>query len=147
LRSCPEQQQQQQQHPIKDFASSDEEITGNDMDRKEEFFDEEEVDTGSNLGTTLSGDKEICETWPDGGDSFVFLTELSGLQHLAVRQLAALSLHPLMEKYYTLNELLAIIDTPRVSIWSKMIGAIRPQKKRKGIFFCEVLFIEVEVYI
>lgn len=65
----------------------------------------------------------------------IFLTDLSGLQLMGSRQLAALSLHIIVEKFYSLNDLLAIVDArEKKSIWSKMINAVTgPKKASKGI--------------
>ncbi|KAH6576519.1 hypothetical protein BASA60_004514 [Batrachochytrium salamandrivorans] len=71
-----------------------------------------------------------------GGEEFFDEDELSGLQHLAVRQLASLALHPLLEQYFNLNQLLEVVDAPKVSVWSKMVGAMKAPKKRLRGTFC-----------
>ncbi|KAJ3056754.1 hypothetical protein HK097_004615 [Rhizophlyctis rosea] len=65
-----------------------------------------------------------------------FLSELSGLEHLAVRQLAALAMHPLVERYYSLDELMSFVEMRKRSMWSKVVGAIKkpPKTKAEGTF-------------
>ncbi|KAH6576515.1 hypothetical protein BASA60_004509 [Batrachochytrium salamandrivorans] len=95
----------------------------------EEFFDEDGEYTPSAKGAAT----EFCKApfnWSSSNESDVFLSELSGLQHLAVRQLASLALHPLLEQYFNLNQLLEVVDAPKVSVWSKMVGAMKAPKKR-----------------
>ncbi|KAJ3282610.1 hypothetical protein HK104_010815 [Borealophlyctis nickersoniae] len=81
------------------------------------------------------------------GENARYLTELSGLEHLAVRQLAALSMHPLVERYFTLDELLGFVETRKRSMWSKMVGAIKkPSKGKPDGTFGVQLDILVERY-
>ncbi|KAI8915610.1 hypothetical protein EDD86DRAFT_243613 [Gorgonomyces haynaldii] len=65
-----------------------------------------------------------------------YLTDLTGLQLMVARQLAALALHPFVEKHYPLNKLLAIVDQPtKKTIWSRMLNVINaPKKKKEGMF-------------
>ncbi|KAJ3036137.1 hypothetical protein HDV00_003049 [Rhizophlyctis rosea] len=65
-----------------------------------------------------------------------FLSELSGLEHLAARQLAALAMHPLVERYYSLDELMNFVEMRKRSMWSKVVGAIKkpPKAKAEGTF-------------
>ncbi|KAH6585724.1 hypothetical protein BASA50_001059 [Batrachochytrium salamandrivorans] len=101
----------------------------------EEFFDEDGEYTPSAKGAAT----EFCKApfnWSSSNESDVFLSELSGLQHLAVRQLASLALHPLLEQYFNLNQLLEVVDAPKVSVWSKMVGAMKAPKKRLRGTFC-----------
>ncbi|KAJ3093065.1 hypothetical protein HK102_010970 [Quaeritorhiza haematococci] len=60
----------------------------------------------------------------------VYLSELGPLEHLAVRQLAALKMHPLMEKFYTWDELMEFADMRKPSMWSKMVEAMKPVGKK-----------------
>ena len=72
-----------------------------------------------------------------------FLSELSGLEHLAVRQLAALAMHPLVERYYSLDELMGFVEMRKRSMWSKVVGAIKKPPKTKGVYKkCRILNIQ-----
>ncbi|KAI9098080.1 hypothetical protein DFS34DRAFT_97332 [Phlyctochytrium arcticum] len=63
------------------------------------------------------------------------LLDLSGLDHWAVRQLAAQALYPLVDKYFFLDELMDIACARKQSVWGRMVEAIRkPNKSKEGTF-------------
>ncbi|RKO97023.1 hypothetical protein CAUPRSCDRAFT_11285, partial [Caulochytrium protostelioides] len=66
------------------------------------------------------------------------LMDLTGHDQLAVRQYAVLTLHPMMERFFAFEELMELVETRKPSVWSKMVGAIKPPKKDKikheGVF-------------
>jgi hypothetical protein len=102
----------------------------------DEEDDEEDIEGGISDGSkTTSKPIEIGKKHWKVNEQFsnpdeLYLTDLSGLQLMGARQLAALALHPFVEKHYTLSKLLSIIDAPeKKTIWSKMINAMTPQKK------------------
>lgn len=103
--------------------------------RQEEIFDEEESDEV--IHENKSAAPSLQRPWRvenTSNSNDMYLTELSSLQLLIARQVAALSLHPLIEKYYTLNKLLAIVDShKKKTMWSRMLGVMAVPKKQKGI--------------
>ncbi|KND02774.1 uncharacterized protein SPPG_01855 [Spizellomyces punctatus DAOM BR117] len=63
------------------------------------------------------------------------LLDLSGLDHWAVRQLAAQALYPLMGDQFTLDELMDVASGRKQSMWGRMVEAIRkPSKSKEGTF-------------
>lgn len=63
----------------------------------------------------------------------IYITELSSLQLLIARQVAALALHPLVDKYCTLNSLLDTVDPQqKKTVWSKMLGVMKKTKSNTG---------------
>jgi hypothetical protein len=79
----------------------------------------------------------------------LYLTELSSLQLLIARQTAALALHPLVDKYYTMNKLLDTIDTVKKknSIWSKMLFAIGTSSKKNKMAIGGILGKPLDVLV
>ncbi|KAI9014938.1 hypothetical protein BC832DRAFT_177906 [Gaertneriomyces semiglobifer] len=76
------------------------------------------------------------------------LSELSALDHWAVRQLAAQAVHPLLGGHFTLNELMDIASARKQSVWARMVDAIKkPAKVKEGVFGVplEVLFEKYSV--
>ncbi|KAJ3023246.1 hypothetical protein HKX48_003850 [Thoreauomyces humboldtii] len=73
---------------------------------------------------------------PDALDHDVpSLLDLSGLDHWAVRQLAAQALHPLVADHFTLSELMDVACARKQSVWGRMVEAIRkPAKTKEGTF-------------
>ncbi|KAI8825178.1 uncharacterized protein EV422DRAFT_517767 [Fimicolochytrium jonesii] len=63
------------------------------------------------------------------------LLDLSGLDHWAVRQLAAQALHPLVADQFTLGELMDVACSRKQSVWGRMVDAIRkPGRSKEGTF-------------
>ncbi|KAI8911219.1 hypothetical protein DFJ77DRAFT_91248 [Powellomyces hirtus] len=63
------------------------------------------------------------------------LLDLSGLDHWAVRQLAAQALHPLVADYFTLSELMDVACARKQSVWGRMVEVLRkPAKTKEGTF-------------
>ncbi|KAJ3171578.1 hypothetical protein HDU88_007658 [Geranomyces variabilis] len=63
------------------------------------------------------------------------LLDLSGLDHWAVRQLAAQALHPLVADHFTLSELMDVACARKQSVWGRMVEALRkPAKTKEGTF-------------
>ena len=68
-----------------------------------------------------------------------YFSELSALEYFIVRHIAVLSMEPLLEGHFTLEELLALIDSNRKpTFWGKFGKAFRNDKvkngKKKGCF-------------
>ncbi|KAJ9072239.1 Rho-type GTPase activating protein Rga1, variant 3 [Entomophthora muscae] len=64
-----------------------------------------------------------------------YLCELSALEFFIVQHLAVLSLAPLVERYFGLDELLELIGPRKSSLWSRFKSSLRPKdKKPEGVF-------------
>lgn len=68
-----------------------------------------------------------------------FFSELSALEYFIVRHVAVLSMQPLLEDHFTLEELLGLIETRKPTFWGKVSKALRNdnknnKNKKKGIF-------------
>ena len=65
-----------------------------------------------------------------------FFSELSALEYFIVRHVAVLSMQPLLEGEYTLEDLLGLIETRKPTFWGKVSRALRNdgKSKKKGIF-------------
>ncbi len=89
--------------------------------KKEEFFDDEDVglDAPKSKRYSNMGKWNVSQ---QGDDKHPFITDVSGLQLLATRQLAALALHRHVDKWFSLGQLLRIAEGPKRSIWSKMFA-------------------------
>lgn len=67
-----------------------------------------------------------------------YFSELSALEYFIVRHVAVLSMQPLLEGYYTLEELLGLIESRKPTFWGKFGKAFKNDKtkggKKKGVF-------------
>lgn len=67
-----------------------------------------------------------------------YFSELSALEYFIVRHVAVLSMQPLLEGHYNLEELLGLIETRKPTFWGKFGKAFKNDKaknsKKKGIF-------------
>ena len=65
-----------------------------------------------------------------------FFSELSALEYFIVRHVAVLSMQPLLEGDFTMDELLGMIETRKPTFWGKVSRALRNdgKVKKKGIF-------------
>jgi len=88
----------------------------------------------------LSGGHELDNV---AGDQFPqrtkrYFSELSALEYFIVRHVAVLSMQPLLEGYYTLEELLGLIETRKPTFWGKFGKAFKNDKtkggRKKGVF-------------
>ncbi|KIW38418.1 uncharacterized protein PV06_09383 [Exophiala oligosperma] len=66
----------------------------------------------------------------------IYFSELSALEYFIVRHVAVLSMQPLLEGEYTLEDLLGLIETRKQTFWGKVSRALRndSKTKKKGIF-------------
>lgn len=75
-----------------------------------------------------------------GGGGRKFFSELSGLEYFIVRHLAVLSMQPLLDPDFTLEELLSLIEARKApNFWNKFGKAFggkdtRKASKKKGVF-------------
>ncbi|KAI1622667.1 paxillin [Exophiala viscosa] len=65
-----------------------------------------------------------------------YFSELSALEYFIVRHVAVLSMQPLLDEEYTLEDLLGLIETRKQTFWGKVSRALRNdgKAKKKGIF-------------
>lgn len=56
----------------------------------------------------------------------IYISDLSGYRSMITQQLAAISFHALVSQHFTFNEIMAFVNHPKVSVWSKFLGKIRP---------------------
>jgi hypothetical protein len=65
-----------------------------------------------------------------------FFSELSALEYFIVRHVAVLSMQPLLDNEYTLEDLLGLIEQRKQTFWGKVSRALRGggDVKKKGIF-------------
>ena len=88
----------------------------------------------------LSGGNELDNVPSDGLPQRTkrYFSELSALEYFIVRHVAVLSMQPLLEGYYTLEELLGLIETRKPTFWGKFGKAFKNDKprsgKKKGVF-------------
>jgi len=67
-----------------------------------------------------------------------YFSELSAIDYFIVRHIAVLSMEPLVEKYFNLEELLGLIETRKVNFWSRFgkgFGKNNPstEQNKKGV--------------
>lgn len=64
-----------------------------------------------------------------------FFSELSALEYFIVRHVAVLSMQPLLEGHFTLEELLGLIESRKPTFWGKFGKAFQPKgPKKSGVF-------------
>ncbi|KAK4227214.1 hypothetical protein QBC38DRAFT_196855 [Podospora fimiseda] len=68
-----------------------------------------------------------------------FFSELSGLEYFIVRHIAVMTMHPMLESEFTLEELLGLIESKKPATFWKNIGKAfkndgRKNVKKKGVF-------------
>ncbi|KAI4236839.1 MAG: hypothetical protein L6R40_006028 [Gallowayella cf. fulva] len=67
-----------------------------------------------------------------------YFSELSALEYFIVRHVAVLSMEPLLDGHFTLEDLLGLIETRKPTFWGKFGKAFKNDKakggKKKGVF-------------
>jgi hypothetical protein len=65
-----------------------------------------------------------------------FFSELSALEYFIVRHVAVLSMQPLLDGHFTLEDLLGLIESRKPTFWGKVSRALRNDNKtkKKGVF-------------
>lgn len=66
-----------------------------------------------------------------GSENSRFLSELSVLDHWAVRQHAAQLLYPYLNKEFTMEQLMDCATLRKPSMWSKMVDVLKPKKDKQ----------------
>ncbi|KAL8936291.1 MAG: hypothetical protein Q9216_005008 [Gyalolechia sp. 2 TL-2023] len=87
------------------------------------FSDGQQLDAGADVGTQRPKR---------------YFSELSALEYFIVRHVAVLSMEPLLDGHYTLEDLLGLIETRKPTFWGKFGKAFKNDKakagKKKGVF-------------
>lgn len=92
------------------------------------------------LSDGRDADLRAGERSPQRGGGRKFFSELSGLEYFIVRHLAVLSMQPLLDPEFTLEELLTLIESRKApNFWNKFGKAFggkdtRKASKKKGVF-------------
>jgi len=83
-----------------------------------------------------SGGNDLLVGDPNAPRPKRYFSELSALEYFIVRHVAVLSMQPLLEGDFTLEELLGLIETRKPTFWGKVSRALRNdgKTKKKGIF-------------
>jgi hypothetical protein len=91
---------------------------------------------GKDLDNAMAEDPSLHRSGHPGGKKY--FSELSALEYFIVRHVAVLSMQPLLEGYYTLEELLSLIESRKPTFWNKFGKAFkndgRKGSKKKGVF-------------
>jgi ribosomal protein L37E len=86
----------------------------------------------------LDGPNATGEPSPQRGAGKRYFSELSALEYFIVRHVAVLSMQPLLEGHFTLEELLGLIESRKPSFWDKIGKAFQKDGgkagKKKGVF-------------
>lgn len=93
--------------------------------------------SGNQRNGGASGDQEMMANEQATQRTKKFFSELGPLEYFIVRHVAVLSMQPLVEGIFTLEELLALIETRKPTFWGKVSRALRNDgkaKKNKAIF-------------
>lgn len=67
-----------------------------------------------------------------GGGGKRYFSELSALEYFIVRHVAVLSMQPLLEGHFDLEELLGLIETRKPTFWNKFGKAFKPDARKGG---------------
>ncbi|EHA24637.1 hypothetical protein CBS147343_8261 [Aspergillus niger] len=98
---------------------------------------------GHQRGVSGAGlDQHIIE---QGGRTKKYFSELSALEYFIVRHVAVLSMEPLLSEYFTLEELLSLIESRKPTIWNIFGRAFNKEGKKvgkkKGVFGVNLDFL------
>ena len=89
---------------------------------------------GHQRGGSLSGN-EIYSGEPFHQRTKKYFSELSALEHFIVRHIAVLSMEPLLQGEFEMDELLSLIDSRKPTFWGKFSKAFKnDSKKKNGVF-------------
>jgi hypothetical protein len=89
-------------------------------------------------GNQLDNSAAAGEPSPQRGGNKKYFSELSALEYFIVRHVAVLSMQPLLEGHFTLEELLGLIESRKSTFWNKLGKAFQKDSvkggKKKGVF-------------
>jgi hypothetical protein len=101
----------------------------NDSTFTENSSESESEEYDSNLITRLSllspvkKDESVDDT---SSSRNIYISDLTGYRYMIANQMAAVSLHSMLGEYYSLNELMSLVNYQKVSAWSKFLDKVRP---------------------
>ncbi|KAL9106069.1 MAG: hypothetical protein Q9227_008855 [Pyrenula ochraceoflavens] len=83
-----------------------------------------------------AGGKDLLAGEPSPLRVKKYFSELTPLEYFVVRNVAVLSMEPLLEGHFTMDELMGLIESRKPSIWAKFGKAFKNDKayKKKGVF-------------
>ncbi|KAI2629753.1 RhoGAP-domain-containing protein [Hypoxylon sp. NC1633] len=87
---------------------------------------ERSLSVGRDIDPKISGDPSPQR------DGRKFFSELSGLEYFIVRHVAVLTMQPMLEPEFTLEELLGLIEARKATFWNKFGKAFGKNETRKG---------------
>lgn len=88
----------------------------------------------------VSGGQDLDNAAGDGVPQRTkrYFSELSALEYFIVRHVAVITMQPMLEGHFTLEELLGLIESRKPTFWGKFGKAFKNEKnkagKKKGIF-------------
>ncbi|KAI6093785.1 RhoGAP-domain-containing protein [Hypoxylon rubiginosum] len=126
-------EQAREQQPTSYRASRQELFRSATTDAPYGTSNERSISTGREAGPKLSVDRSPQR------DGRKFFSELSGLEYFIVRHVAVLTMQPMLEPEFTLEELLGLIEARKATFWNKFGKAFgkneaRKVGKKKGTF-------------
>lgn len=124
-------EQAREQQPSAYRASRQELFRSATTDAPYGTSNERSISTGQDAESKLPMDRS-----PQRGR---FFSELSGLEYFIVRHVAVLTMQPMLEPEFTLEQLLGLIEARKATFWNKFgkaFGKNEPRKvgKKKGVF-------------
>ncbi|KAI1382170.1 RhoGAP-domain-containing protein [Hypoxylon crocopeplum] len=90
------------------------------------YGNERSLSTGRDTNQNLPGDPSPQR------DGRKFFSELSGLEYFIVRHVAVLSMQPMLEPEFTLEDLLGLIEARKATFWNKFGKAFGKNETKKG---------------
>lgn len=108
---------------------------------------------GPGHGRSQSGGRDQdfhgqAERSPQRGGGRKFFSELSGLEYFIVRHVAVLTMQPLVESEFTLEELLGLIEARKTpTFWNKFGKAFGTKENKKNVKKKGVFGVPLEVII
>lgn len=91
-----------------------------------------------NRGQRRSLSKDMGATAGSAPRTKMYFSELSALEYFIVRHVAVLSMEPLLDGHFTLEELLSLIESRKPSVWNIFGRAFNKEGKKvgkkKGVF-------------
>lgn len=76
-----------------------------------------------------------------------FFSELSGLEYFIVRHVAVLTMQPMLDPEFTLEELLSLIEARKPTFWNKFGKAFAGKENRKNVKKKGIFGVPLEVII
>lgn len=68
-----------------------------------------------------------------------YFAELSALEYFIVKHIAVLSMEQMMKEYFTLEELLDLIESRKATLWGKFVTSLKAGNQKKPKTKCKLL--------